>query len=221
MAEAVHNEIDEQLVSPEFLADPYPTYKILRERDPVHWSDAWNVWLLTRYDDVITILRDPERFSNVGRFSALLDQLPADVQAEVAPIRRHYSGGLIQSDPPNHTRLRGLLRQAFTPRIIEGMRDHVQSVVDGLIDRVGDAGRMDVVHDLAYPLPVMVVSTMLGAGEVDHEQLFRWTHDVGGLQAQAAHGRKTPGERRKAWLSSRNTFESSLPITAQGRGTTW
>jgi cytochrome P450 len=63
------------------------------------------------------------------------------------------------------------------------MRDHVQSVVNGLIDRVADSGRMDVVNDLAYPLPSMVVSAMLGAGEVDHDRLFRWTADIGGLQA--------------------------------------
>lgn len=183
MAKAIDSEFDQLLDSPEFLLDPYPVYKRLRERDPVHWSSAWNVWLLTRYDDIITVLRDPTHYSNVGRFSALLDQLPPDIQAEVAPLRRHYSGGLIQSDPPDHTRLRGLLRQAFTPRVIEAMRDRVQSVVDNLIDRVVGEGRMDVVHDLAYPLPVIVVGTMLGVGDVDEDQLFKWTHDVGGLQA--------------------------------------
>jgi cytochrome P450 len=131
----------------------------------------------------LAVLRDPAHYSNVGRFSVLLNQLPPDVQAEVAPLRRHYSGGLIQSDPPDHTRLRGLLRQAFTPRVIEAMHDRVQSVVDNLIDRVAGAWRMDVVHDLAYPLPVIVVGTMLGVGDVDEEQLFKWTYDVGGLQA--------------------------------------
>jgi cytochrome P450 len=208
VAEAVHHEIDQMLVSRQFLDDPYPVYKILRESDPVHWSDAWGVWLLTRYDDVVKVLRDPGHFSSVGRFSAFLDQLPADVQAEVAPLRRHYSGGLIQSDPPNHTRLRGLLRQAFTPRVIEGMRDHVQSVVNGLIDRVAGSGHMDVVNDLAYPLPVMVVSTMLGAGEVDHERLFRWTADIGGLQA-------TGGARAE---NARRASESMVDIEEYFRG---
>lgn len=208
MAEAAPNEIDQMMVSRDFLDNPYPVYKILREADPIHWNDAWGVWLLTRYEDVITVLRDPDHYSSVGRFGVFLDQLPADVQAEVAPLRRHYSGGLIQSDPPNHTRLRGLLRLAFTPKIIEGMRDHIQSVVNGLIDRVAGSGRMDVVNDLAYPLPVMVVSTMLGAGAVDHDRLFRWTADIGGLQA-------TGGARAE---NARRASESMVDIEEYFRG---
>src|SRR5258708_5895146 len=106
--ELTYDAIDEQLTSQGFIDNPYPIYNALRETHPVYHSDAWGVWVLTRYQDVTTILRDPKRFSSAGRFPKLLDQLPAEVQADVIPLRNHYSGGLIISDPPDHTRLRTL-----------------------------------------------------------------------------------------------------------------
>lgn len=179
----IGSPLDARLASEAFVDDPYPVYRELRETDPVHWSDEWGVWVLTTYEDTSAVLRDPHRFSSVGRFSALLDQLPPEVQPEVEPLRRHYSGGLIQSDPPDHTRLRALVRQVFTPRSIEQFRGRVQTVVDGLIDRFQDEHRFDIVMDLAYPLPVVVVSEILGAPSNDLQQVFRWTADIGGLQA--------------------------------------
>lgn len=179
----IGSTLDLRLSSPDFVKDPYPVYRALREADPVHWSDEWGVWVLTGYDDTNTVLRDPGRFSNVGRFSALLDQLPPEVQPDVVPLRQHYSSGLIQSDPPDHTRLRGLVRQAFTPRVIEAFRERVQDVVDGLIDPFIERAQVDIVMDLAYPLPVVVISQILGTPSSDLEQVFRWTVDIGGLQA--------------------------------------
>src|SRR5262252_9534853 len=114
--------IDRQLTSQDFIENPYPVYRALRENYPVYRSAAWGVWVLTRYKDVVAVLRDPKRFSSAGRFSKLLDQLPTEVQPEMAPLRRHYSGGLIISDPPDHTRLRGLVRDAFSVRVIQEIR---------------------------------------------------------------------------------------------------
>ena len=179
----IETSLDDLLTSRAFLEDPYPTYRLLREKDPVHWSDAWGVWVLTRYDDTITILRDAAQFSSVGRFSALLDQLPPEVQQDVEPLRRHYSSGLIQSDPPDHERLRLLVRQAFTPRTIAGYRERVQSIVDRLLEPLAETGEIDIVRDFAFPLPVFVVSEMLGAPTDDLERVFRWHKAIGGLQA--------------------------------------
>ena len=192
----IDSTLDLRLSSPDFIADPYPVYGALREADPVHWSDEWGVWVLTSYDDTSTVLRDPGRFSSVGRFSALLDQLPPEVQPDIVRLRQHYSGGLIQSDPPDHTRLRGLIRLAFTPRAIEGYRDRIQSVVDGLIDSFIERGEVDAVMDFAYPLPVVVVSQILGAPSSDLDQVFRWTVDIGGVQATG--GAKEEKARRAA-----------------------
>jgi cytochrome P450 len=176
---------DEQLQSPDFVIDPFPTYRALRERHPVYWSEAWGVWVFTRYDDVIAILRHPQRFSNAGRFARFLDGLPKAVQAEVEPLRQHYSEGMIQSDPPDHTRLRGLVRLAFTPRVVDGMRGRIEKLVANLLDSV-ESDSFDLVANLTYPLPVMVVSELLGVPTEDRDRFLTWSHDINDLQATGA-----------------------------------
>jgi cytochrome P450 len=177
------DELDERLASPAFIQDPYPLYRDLREADPVHWSERWGVWVLTRYDDTMAVLRDPTTYSNAQRFSSLLEQLPPTVQMEVDALRQHYASGLIQSDPPDHTRLRGLIRLAFTPRAIEAFRPRVQELVDGLLDRAEAQGRFDMVRDVAYRLPIVVIGQMLGVPSIDFDQFLRWNTDMVGLQA--------------------------------------
>ncbi len=176
-------DLDELLASSGFVQDPYPLYRDLRTHRPVHWSDRWGVWVLTRYDDTLAVLRDPKTFSNAGRFSALLDQLPPDVQPDVEPLRQHYGSGLIQSDPPDHTRLRGLVRLAFTPRAVEGFQGRIQTIVDDLLNRAAAKGQFDLVRDLAYALPVFVISEMLGVPTDDLDRVFSWNADIVGLQA--------------------------------------
>ena len=78
--------LDQLLVSPEMFGNPYPIYHRLRAEDPVHWSDAWGCWVLTRYEDVTAVLRDYDRFTNVGRIAMFLDQLPEGVRAEIRPL---------------------------------------------------------------------------------------------------------------------------------------
>jgi cytochrome P450 len=155
---------------PEFHANPYPFYRALREKDPVHQSPM-GFWVLTRYDDVVTSLRDP-RFGRDG-FAPLLEAIYGP---------EHASGNLPRSmlmrDPPDHTRLRALVNKAFTPRVIEGMRTHIQTIVDRLIDRVQGAQAMDVIADLAYPLPVTVICEMLGVPLDHHEAIRNWSSDI-------------------------------------------
>jgi pimeloyl-[acyl-carrier protein] synthase len=155
---------------PEFHANPYPFYRALREKDPLHQSPM-GFWVLTRYDDVVTSLRDP-RFGRDG-FAPLLEAIYGP---------EHASGNLPRSmlmrDPPDHTRLRALVNKAFTPRVIEGMRTHIQAIVDRLIDRVQGAQAMDVIADLAYPLPVTVICEMLGVPLDDHEAIRNWSSDI-------------------------------------------
>jgi cytochrome P450 len=187
-------ELDSLLASPGFIQDPYPVYRDLRTYAPVHRSDHWGVWVLTRYDDTLAVLRDSRTYSNVGRFSALLDRLPPEMQPEVDPLRRHYRSGLIQSDPPDHTRLRGLVRSVFTPRAVEGFRDRVQAIVDDLLAKASGKGRFDLVRDVAYVLPVFVIGEMLGVPTDDLDQIFAWNNDIVGLQAPGgaseAHARR-------------------------------
>jgi hypothetical protein len=157
-------------LSPEVHADPYPFYRRLREADPVYLSPI-GLWILTGYDDCVTSLRDP-RFGRDGFEAILAAQYGEETGAERLPR------SMLFRDPPDHTRLRALVNRAFTPRVIEGMRSQIQGVVDHLLDRVERRGGMDVIADLAYPLPVTVICDMLGVPAGDHEQIRHWSSDI-------------------------------------------
>jgi cytochrome P450 len=176
-------DLDEHLASPGFIQNPYPVYEALRDRAPVHWSERWGVWVLTRYDDTLAVLRDHDTYSNVDRFSRLLDQLPPMVQADVDVLRDYHSTGLIQSDPPDHTRLRGLVRLAFTPRAVEEFRPRIESIVADLLDEATADPSFDLVRDFAFKVPAVVVGEMLGVPNIDLDQILRWNTDMIGLQA--------------------------------------
>jgi len=155
---------------PEFIADPYPFYRRLREEDPVHRS-GFGFWVLTRYDDVVTLLRDP-RFGR-DRYQPLLRARFGEEGGG------GISGSMLFRDPPDHTRLRGLVNKAFTPRVVETMRPHIQRIVDDLLDAVREARAMDVIADLAYPLPVIVICEMLGVPVADRGEFRQWSLDIG------------------------------------------
>ena len=156
-------------MDPEFLADPYPTYHRLRAEDPVHHSPL-GFWVLTRYEDVSAVLRDP-------RF--IKEPLAALVAARFgAEVPRGVGLSMLDRDPPDHTRLRSLVSTAFTPRVVEGLRPRIQQIVDDLITRAEAAGGMDVIEEFAYPIPVNVICEMLGVPVADHERFRGWSLDI-------------------------------------------
>lgn len=167
------------LLSPENLANPYPLYEQLRSEDPILWDDFLGRWILTGYSDVLACLRDPRM--SAERVGALRAQLPQDVIEELQPMERVFESWMLFLDPPDHTRLRGLVNKAFTPRRVEAMRPHIQQIVDGLLDQVQDTGRMDVIQDLAFPLPSTVIAEMLGVPPEDRNQFRRWSSDIVGI----------------------------------------
>jgi hypothetical protein len=156
-------------MDPEFIADPYPTYQRLRAEDPVH-EHPLGFWVLTRYEDVVASLRDPRM---------LKEALPEYVAKRlgVQPIPK-TSISMLDRDPPDHTRLRALVSKAFTPRVVEKLRPHVQDIVNGLLDRVAARGSMDLLADFAYPLPVIVICEMLGVPVKDQERFKQWGEDM-------------------------------------------
>ena len=175
--------LDLHLDRPEFYHNPYPVYHELRAEDPVHWSEIMGSWVLTRYDDVVATMRDPLRFSNAGRHALSLDRLPEVVRKKAKPIYDHYAVGLIHTDPPDHTRLRALVSKVFTVRAMESMRPRIQAIVDDLLDAVQCDGEMDVMRDLAYPLPVAIISQILGIPAEDHDRFRYWNDGVNELTA--------------------------------------
>ena len=178
MPYALRPALDEQLVSPAFYQNPYPLYEALRAEAPVAYSQALGGWVLTRYDDVLASLQDPRHFSSQGRMLAALERLPAGSRAHFRTFEDHFSIGLISSDPPNHTRLRSLLTKAFTPRVIEKLQPRIQQLVDELLDAAVPSRALDLVRDLAYPLPAIVIAELLGAPAAARDDFKIWSDGI-------------------------------------------
>ncbi len=148
----------------QFREDPYPLYRYLHAAAPVQWNDVLDAWTLVRYADVVESLTDP-------RFTA-------DRTAEVDEGYT-IAKSMLVSDPPDHTRLRALVQKAFTPRMIEQLRPRIGSIVRELIDRIATrGGPFDIITDLAYPLPVVVIAELLGVPAEDRETFRDWSADL-------------------------------------------
>ncbi|HEY2959659.1 MAG TPA: cytochrome P450 [Actinomycetota bacterium] len=158
---------------PEVHEDPYPLYRRLRQADPVHRSEL-GFWVLTRHADVLALLRDP-RTSRDPRRSERVEALRSSVEVGRLLDEEEAAPSMLFVDPPDHTRLRTLVNKAFTPAAVERLRPRVEQVVDGLLDRVAGAGAMDVVEDLAYPLPVTVICDLFGVPEADRDRFRGWS----------------------------------------------
>ncbi len=173
------NRIDDRLVSDEFLDDPYPLLRQLQEEDPVYWSESIGGWIVTRYDDVVPTFRDVAHFSNYGRFAKTVEYLPPADRQRLAPFENHYrQKSLLQSDPPDHTRLRALMTKPFSATNIEAMRPKIKKIVNDVLDSVEPRGQMDVIRDLAYPLPFSVLGTIMGLPDERQNEIKHWADEI-------------------------------------------
>ncbi len=153
-------------LAPETIEDPYSLYHRLRAEDPVHRTPS-GIWVLSRYDDVALVLRDA-RFGRRG-FQELISARFGGPG---------FARSMLLQDPPDHTRLRTLVSKAFTPRAIEGLRGRIESMVEALLDAAVDRGEMDLIADLAYPLPASVICEMLGVPLQDRDHLREWSAEI-------------------------------------------
>ena len=161
----------------DFIADPYPAYAELREREPVHYDEATDHWLISRYEDVNALLRD-RRFGRTYRHLATHAEMGhPDPPAWHAPFWDLINAGILDMEPPNHTRVRRLVSKAFTPRFVEGLRPRVQAIMDDLVDAVDGEDEFDLLR-VAEPLPVTVIAEMLGVPEADRHHLRPWSADI-------------------------------------------
>ena len=179
MATTSLNAIDENLVSDEFLDDPYPLLRLLQEENPVYWSESIGGWIITRYDDIVPTFRDVAHFSNYGRFAKAVEYLPSEDRKKLEPFENHYrQKSLLQSDPPDHTRLRALMTKPFSAMNVEAMRPRIKKIAHGVIDSVVRRGGMDVIRDLAYPLPFSVLGAVMGLPEKRHNEIKHWADEI-------------------------------------------
>ncbi|MHB8670379.1 MAG: cytochrome P450 [Acidimicrobiales bacterium] len=163
---------------PTFRADPYPVYRRLREQDPTHRS-LLGFRVFTRYADCAALLHHPDASSdtrNGAAFRAFLEQAPEAARrfAELVSRRRSF----LFLDPPDHTRLRGLVSKAFTPRVVEKLRPRIVELVDGLLDAALERGSLEVIEEFAYPIPVVVICELLGVPASDHEKFKGWSRSL-------------------------------------------
>jgi pimeloyl-[acyl-carrier protein] synthase len=167
--------------APEFLIDPYPIYHYLRTNDPVHWTSSpamgdWGFWWLTRYADVIAALKDPR----LGREESRLVPPDAEPAGPDAHQLLHDMLGrwMLFRDPPTHTRLRGLVSKAFTPRMIERLRPRIEGIAEQLIDEMVAHEQADIIGAFAFPLPVVVIAELLGVPASDRDRFREWSNVI-------------------------------------------
>ena len=193
-------------LDPDFQQDPYPTYDALRERAPVHHDAVFGRWLLTRHDDIEALLRnrdlcvDPRKAGD-GTFEQMFLNSIDDREPSMLFL-----------DAPDHTRLRGLVSKAFTPRAVQGMVPRIQEIVDELLDAVAGRDRFDLIAEFAGPLPTIVIAEMLGVDPADRDDFKRWSDEGVRLFDPTL----TPEERQRV-MESQATLDEYFRRTIAAR----
>jgi cytochrome P450 len=177
------------LLDPDVLANPYPLYRRLREEQPVLWDPYLHAWVVTRYADVATVLH---------RFRAARTPHPERLQAlglgELTPVAEVMVRQMLFLDQPEHGRVRRLAAVAFTPRRVARLREHIRHITEDLVGGLDGAGRIEVMADLANPLPAIVTAEMLGVPTSDHPLLKGWSQDFAEMLGNFQHN---PGRARR------------------------
>ncbi|QPF83232.1 cytochrome P450 [Bradyrhizobium genosp. L] len=163
-------------LAPEFIRNPYPYYERLRTMDPMHLN-AHGAYVASRHAEVSLVLRD-KRFGK-DFVERTVRRYGPNIMEE--PAFRSMSHWMLQQDPPDHTRLRGLVVKAFTARRVEDMRPRIQAIVDQTLDRIIPQGKMDLIEDFAFRLPVTIICDMLGIPEEHREAFYNGSRDGGRL----------------------------------------
>ena len=194
-----------RLLDPEVLADPYPLYRALRERDRVQWDPFLHSWVVTGYAEVLHVLH---------KFSADRTPTPAQLKAmglpQLEPIAAVMVKQMLFLDGATHARLRGLCSAAFTSRRVEEMIEQIQAITDDLIDKPVASGRMDVIADFAAPLPAIVTATLMGLPTSDHVQLKAWSADFAEMLGNFQHNPERAGRVLKSLQEMTAYFRSAI-----------
>jgi len=194
-----------RLYDPEVLANPYPFYHQLQQEDPVHWDPFLHAWVVTRYEDVTTVLRsfsarcapEPERLAEIGLSS-------------MSEIGRTMVRQMLFMDPPVHTSLRGICSVAFTPHRVESLRRHIQAIVDSLLEHHFANSRIELMGDFANRLPAIVMAEMLGVPTSDHEKLKSWSADFAEILGNLQHNADSAARTLRSLEEMSNYFQAAI-----------
>jgi cytochrome P450 len=174
-------QIHIDLTADEFRSNPYPAYARLRRDEPVgrvRIGKRQSAWLITRYADVLAALKDP-------RFTKDKQTLPAAKQPWIPSVFRPLTKNMLDSDPPNHTRLRALVQKAFTPGMVEAVRPRVQELTDELLGKALATAHFDLIAEYALPLPTTIIAELIGVPAEDRHRFHRWSAKVVSLSPTA------------------------------------
>ncbi len=164
------SKIQDDMFTPEVIADPYTYYGRIRDEDPVHWNETYELWVVTRHDDLVWLTRHHELFSSAVFKNDPRPPYPAIDESDLGLydyVRNYQGDQFIQHDRPEHLEMRKVVHGYFTPKSMEAWRPFVQKAVKELLDAAEEKGKMDVMRDLATPLPVLVIAEMMGVPEKD------------------------------------------------------
>ncbi|MYI56337.1 MAG: cytochrome P450 [Acidimicrobiia bacterium] len=198
--------IDDQLVSRQFMEDPYPVYRRLQEEAPVYWSDAWDCWLLTRFAHVDAVIRSPASYQN-RVYATWMEKIPTEHRQELSSFVDYWTtSGFSQADPPEHTRIRRVVSKALPPDALAAIRRRVEALADSLLDEVTESGRTDLPPDFAVPLPAIAVSELVGLPAGERVQFREWTNQYleflgpGGLDVDVMRRSQAGLTSLRRWL---------------------
>jgi cytochrome P450 len=188
--------------SPGFLEDPYSTFERLRRQTPIFYDENWGLTFVTRHEDVLTVLKDRERFGRDFRHRIGLEDVDPRLYERIYPPQwptwtKYIRESFIDLEPPRHTRLRRLVSKAFTRRSAEAFRERLEAASDSLLESLMERGTVEVIAAYATPIPVAMIAELMGIPRADHPQLIDWSHaivrvfdkrvtDVEGEQAERA-----------------------------------
>ncbi len=201
-------DLDFDLSRAEVRADPYPLMRRLREEDPVHWSGRLGGWLLTRYADVHAALNDPRL--SADRITPFADHVSGADGSPLAELAKALGLWAVFRDPPDHTRLRAAMNRAFVPAAVNRLEPAIEALVDGFLERAEAAGAMDVIGDLAYPLPVAVIGKLLGVPAEDFARLKAWSDDLATVVGTALALPDKHERAARSWGAMRDYFASLI-----------
>lgn len=187
----------DELILPAWRNDPYPLYEALRAAGSVHFSSRLDAWVLTRYADLVSALRDPRLSSRRGTLGFL--NVPQEHQDQLLPFKNSLRMWALFRDPPDHSRLRGLMAKAFSPSLVDAMRPKIQRIVEELLEAPFKNGGFEVVKDLAFPLPAIVIAEMIGVPREDRELVKVWSDDLATLLAPGIKTLEIVVQALKSW----------------------
>ncbi len=162
-----------------FLANPYPKYKELRQENPIYYYENWDKWIITRYADINSLLRD----KRLGRVIYHLkdERFITTPNPEHAAFDAIQDGSLLELEPPDHTRIRQVVHEVFTPKHVRLLSSKIQDISKKMVDNIIDKKEFNLITDFAEILPVTVISELLGVPEADRSKLVPWSKDIIGM----------------------------------------